>query len=165
MHPGGNSDRYAIHFQVWRPSEAGSGCFSLIGDNLPPLLAPSGHCVSYAVPSGDQILVAPGDVIGFHSDHFRTKNNILNDRNDGGLQIAEGTTTVFSASSGKAAVVGEVYSAGGGGRGGGGEECGGDELTLSSHGAPVISAIVGQCWQGAEKGCRLLHVWYASHVV
>ena len=163
MHPGGNSDRYTIHFQVWRPSEAGIGCFSLVGNNFPSLLAPSDHCVSYTVLPRDQILVAPGDVIGFHSDYFRTKKNNLNDRNDGGLQIAQGTTTFFSSQSGKAAVVGEVYSAGGGGGGGGGGgegggQCGWKVLTLSSRGAPVISATVGEGWQGVGRCCWLLHV-------
>ena len=71
--PGGSKNFYEMHFQVWRPQpEDGEGCFSLVGVNIPAdLLEPEDRCVSYVVPQGEEIRVAPGDVIGFYVDRFQ----------------------------------------------------------------------------------------------
>ena len=132
--PGGDSERYDIHFQVWRPANGGS-CYLLIGSNVPPEpLAPVDHCVNFEVPLGQEIEVLPGDVMGFHVDRFHVprKRRQLEDVADGGLQLdyrqTVSTLTLYSS----AATVGSVLCrppAGG--------------LALLPVAAPVLSATVG----------------------
>lgn len=71
--PGGQENgNYDIKFQVLRPSEnfANNGCYSLVGENtFYAIILGSGGLVCETPNPGDEILVRPGDVVGFHAVH------------------------------------------------------------------------------------------------
>ena len=140
VEPGGGRERYDIRFHIWRQTR--EGCYSLVGSNVPSeLLAPEGNCVKYDVPPGDQILVRPGDVIGFYVDrfHLRRKRGSLDNPSGGGVQLdsnwmpsVQTLSTPLDLASG-AVVDSELCSVESGGI-----------LQLSSVGAPVIAVEVGE---------------------
>ena len=141
--PGGRSERYTIHFQVWRPTGTDVDCFYLVGDNFPTeALDPSGSCVDLEVPPGEEIVVMPGDVIGFHSAHFREMRGNLEERTDGGLQIDHEILPVQTFFNLATTAVGEVYAVSKGDQVCRGPS--GDQSSESFVGAPVISVNVGQ---------------------
>ena len=87
MNPCGNKDRYDIYFEVWRPTDT-DGCYSLVGSNFVNNGAPGNvhnvrACVVIDVPENQQVVVEPGDVVGFYSD--RVGNG------DGGVESDDGT--------------------------------------------------------------------------
>ena len=147
VEPGGSRDRYEIHFHVWRQTR--EGCYSLVGANIPSeLLDPEGNCVNYEVPPRDQILVRPGDVMGFYVNRFRQRRRrgssssggTLQDSSGGGIQLdsnwrpsVQTLTTSLGLTEG-AAVNSELCSVQNGGT-----------LQLLSEGAPVMAADVGEC--------------------
>ena len=88
MQPRGNNDRYDIYFEVWRPTGT-DGCYSLVGSNFVDNGAPGNvhnvrACVVIDVPEDEQVIVEPGDVVGFYSDHVIGNGN-------GGVELDEGT--------------------------------------------------------------------------
>lgn len=147
VEPGGDRERYLIHFQVWR-SFNGS-CYTLIGANIPPeLLAPSGHCVNYKVPPGDEIVVMPKDVMGFYTDRYRVRSRrrsrrssgrSLKNPSTGGVQLDTSQPQISILSTHQQEPSLRVGS----------RLCHqkGGSLNLASSGRPVLAADVGQCVQ------------------
>lgn len=137
VEPGSDKDRYLIHFQVWR-SFNGS-CYTLIGLNIPPEpLAPSGHCVNFKVPPGDEIVVMPKDVMGFYTDRYRVKGGSrLQNPSRGGVQLdssSQPLISILSAHQQESTLrVGSQLC----------RDRNGGRLHLSSSERPVIAAVVG----------------------
>ena len=71
--PGERSRQYTIDFQVWRPSPtvftaAGTGCYSLVGNNRFTRISIS-EGLAKATPSPqDYVQFQPGDVLGFYME-------------------------------------------------------------------------------------------------
>ena len=89
---GGGGERYDIDFQVLRRSpvsDPGVDCYSLVGSNFIDNGRPNDpphrvdRCIVYDVPLEEQVLVQPGDVVGFFSD------NVNRDDNRDGVQVVE----------------------------------------------------------------------------
>ncbi len=85
MNPRSNDDQYDIYFEVWRPTDT-DGCYSLVGSNFVNNgIAANVHnvrsCIVIDVPENDQVVVEPGDVVGFYTDH---------DDGTGGVELDEG---------------------------------------------------------------------------
>lgn len=141
VEPGGDRERYLIHFQVWR-SFNGS-CYTLVGENIPPEpLAPSGHCVNFKVPPGDEIVVMPKDVMGFYTDRYRVQRSgrRLKNPSTGGVQLdsSQPLISILSTHQEEASLrVGSRLC----------HTQNGGSLNLSSSGRPVLAAAVGQCVQ------------------
>ena len=124
VQPGGmGREHYYIQFQVWRPTGAHNGCYSLVDYNIPlhhaveeernnisnstNIIEAEGflnppdeglsHCVVLPVRKNKQIEVQPGDVVGYYVDHFRREDDGTNDdRTDGGIQWTENSSvTVY----------------------------------------------------------------------
>ena len=134
--PGGDKERYEIHFQVWRSTS--DGCFSLVGVNVPrDLLEPQDHCLSYSVPEEDRLEVSPGDVIGFYVDRYKLsrRGGNLEDPSGGGVQLDSGWSQQVHLLSVASGLV----------TGAGDQLCGPTQLLLTSvDSAPVLSASVGE---------------------
>ena len=86
--PRSDNDQYDIYFEVWRPTGT-NGCYSLVGSNfINNGVAGNVHnvraCVVIDVPENQQVVVQPGDVVGFYSDHVVGNG-------DGGVELDDGT--------------------------------------------------------------------------
>ena len=84
--PREDNNEYDIYFEVWRPTDT-IGCYSLVGSNFVDNGAPGNihnvrACVVIDVPEDEQVIVEPGDVVGFYSDHVN---------GNGGVELDEGT--------------------------------------------------------------------------
>ncbi len=131
INPRENNDFYDIYFEVWRPTNT-DGCYSLVGFNFVNNgVAANVHnvrsCIVIDVPENDQVIVEPGDVVGFYTDH---------DDGTGGVELDEGAQFAnlevwyrFSEPDleANALCVGN----------------GEDLPTLQTGGAPVITAVIG----------------------
>ncbi len=130
VQPRGGSERYDIYFQVWR-SNGVDGCYSIVDSNFvadgdPDV--PRG-CIVYDVPEDQRIVVEPGDVMGFYSDHNRDSGGIEVDT-DVDLDVWYRTLSNPTQSDleDSSLCIGAT----------------GDLNTLSTSGAPVITAVVGK---------------------
>ncbi len=83
--PRANDDLYDIYFEVWRPTDT-NDCYSLVDSNfVNDGVAATVHnvrsCIVIDVPENDQVIVEPGDVVGFYTNH---------DGGTGGVELDEG---------------------------------------------------------------------------
>ena len=114
------------------------GCFSLVGANVPrELLAPEDHCVQYVVPEGEEVMVSPGDVVGFYVDRFKLerRGDRLQDAEGGGIQLdSEWSLSDHPLTTSPGVAVGD-----------GTQLCGPEQLAPATDGgAPVLSASIGE---------------------
>lgn len=149
---GGRSERYYVGFQVWR--QASPGYYQLVGHNSPEafteteLLYLEDSCNLTSVPYEEQIVVQPGDVLGFYSDHWGLDRRRLRDESgEDSIQIATeseyAATTVYYESGLSLSDLSTGYAVG---------ATPGDCATLNScpqlhsaiQGAPVMTAVVGE---------------------
>ena len=98
MNPRGDNDGYDIYFEVWRPTGT-DGCYSLVGSNVVDNGAPGNihnvrACIVIDVPEDEQVIVEPGDVVGFYSDHVNG-NGGLNWMKEHNMQTLKCGTAVF----------------------------------------------------------------------
>ena len=134
MQPGGNLQRYDINFQVLRPSPVSADVtrYSVVGSNRitngQPEASPLnlGRCIAFNVPVMEQILVEPGDVVGFYSEH-------VNRDMDGGVQVEEDRTDVTLFTAAGVSNLPTVFSVGFN-----------QFIADSTTAAPVITAAVGE---------------------
>ena len=66
-----DQDRYALDFQVWRPSatvnnSTGAGCYSLVGNNRFTSISLSGGIVRVTPSPQDYVQFQSGDVLGVY---------------------------------------------------------------------------------------------------
>ena len=82
--PGGESYRYNVSFQVWRPTSPELGnCYSLVGENKFARETPNGNSISpSSIRSAERVTFQRGDVVGFHVIGV-SRDQIVN----GGLQL------------------------------------------------------------------------------
>ena len=70
--------RYTLNLQVWRPSptvdQAGSGDYSLVGNNRFPAIFLSGGVAEVTPSPQDYIQFQLGDVLGFYVEEARNDN-------------------------------------------------------------------------------------------
>ncbi len=91
VNPRSNDDQYDIYFEVWRPMDT-DGCYSLVGSNFVNNgVAANVHnvrsCIVIDVPENDQVIVEPGDVVGFYTDHRDIDDD--DDSGTGGVELDE----------------------------------------------------------------------------
>ena len=81
MHPAADRDdeKYALHFQVWRPSptvddSTGTGYYSLVGNNRFTSISLRDGIAKVTPSPQDYIQFRPGDVLGFYVEEAREDN-------------------------------------------------------------------------------------------
>ena len=130
MERNGGGDRYDIDFQVLRRLPPDSDCYSLVGSNLIEDGRPVDGCIMYDVPVEEQVLVQPGDVVGFFSD-------IVNRDDNNGVQVVESRDDVVVHYRERDTIPATDP-----------ESCmfvvGSGQIDSSTVAAPVITAIVGE---------------------
>ena len=139
-----------------------------MGDNSPKaftateLLFPEDHCNLTSVPYEEQVIVQPGDVLGFYSDHWREDRSRLEDETgEDSIQIATGSeyigTVVYYQSELSLSDLSTIYAVG---------TTPGDcvvsnscpQLQSAIQGAPVMTAVVGEAMCTAVHSlCPCMH--------
>lgn len=67
-------------------------CYTLVGTNgFSQPMTEGLYCVQFRVAAGEEIVVVPGDVIGFHADYIRAPSNFTN--LNGGIQLDPALST------------------------------------------------------------------------
>ena len=134
MERGGDGERYDIDFQVLRLSPVSDpefDCYNLVGSNLIENGRPDGGCIVYDVPVEEQVLVQPGDVVGFFSD------NVNRDDDEDGVQVVESRQDVVVHYRERNTIPATDP-----------ESCmfavGPNQIDSSTVAAPVITAVVGE---------------------
>ena len=137
---GGGGERYDIDFQVLRQSpvsDPGVDCYSLVGSNLIENGQPVDRCILYDVPVEEQVLVQPGDVVGFFSDDvnrdFNDSVQVIESRQDVVVHYRERDTIPATDPESCMFVVGPGQI---------------DSMTV---GAPVITAVVGELMRDRQN--------------
>ena len=125
--------RYTLNFQVWRPSptvdQAGSGDYSLVGNNRFTSISLDGGVAPSLVPSSSNyIMFQPGDVLGVYVEEARDSNN----KGVAVLTTDSYTNELVWYASTSQTVSGCPISVGSGG-----------DLNTMLRGAPVISISTG----------------------
>jgi hypothetical protein len=131
VEPGGGRDdgEYTLNFQVWRPSPtAGSGIYSLVGNNRFSAISLSGNVAEVTPSPQDYIQFQPNDVLGFYVEEARDGNN----RGVAVLTTDSYTNELVWYASATSQTVGCPISAGSGG-----------DLNIMLQGAPVLSISTG----------------------
>ncbi len=135
MEPDGSGDQreYTLNLQVWRPSptvdQAGSGDYSLVGNNRFSAISLSGGVAEVTPSSQDYIQFQSRDVLGFYVEEAKDDNS------KGVVVLTTDSYTnelVWYASATSQTVTGCSISVGTGG-----------DLTSLLQGAPVISISTG----------------------
>ena len=133
---GRDEDRYDIDFQILRPSpvsDPGVDCYSLVGSNLIENRQSNDRCIVYDVPVEEQVLVQPGDVVGFFSDVVNRTDNrdgvqVIESRQDVVVHYRVHATIPATDPESCVFVVGS----------------GPDQIDSSTTLGPVITAVVGE---------------------